>query len=147
MANDLNRYNGFLGNFGSWMNDDFFKDFGKNVFSKLPVKSDMKTDIKETKDAYKVKVDMPGFDKKNIHVNYDNNTLSIVGSRDSFSDESDKDGNTVYSERSYGKFARQYNLPDVDRSKVSAKYENGVLSLNLPKLEEVEDSSTHIEIN
>ncbi|KRM04724.1 MAG: Hsp20/alpha crystallin family protein [Liquorilactobacillus ghanensis] len=146
MANDLNRYNGLLDNLGGWMNDDFFKNFGKNVFSKLPIKGDLKTDIKETKDAYQVKIDMPGFDKKNIHINYDNDVLSIFGRRDSFSDESDKEGNTVYSERSYGEFSRQYNLPDVDRDKVSAKYDNGVLSLTLPKVETVEDSASHIEI-
>lgn len=143
MANDLSRYNGFLGN---WMKDDFFKALGESMVSELPVKADLKTDLKETDEAYQVKIDMPGFDKKNIHVTYDDDTLSIVGRRDTFSDESDKAGNVVYSERSYGEFARQYHLPDVDRDKVAAKYDNGVLSLNLPKLKKVEDSSTHIEI-
>ena len=59
--------------------------------------------------------------------------LSIAVKRDSISDESDKDGNIIASERQTGRFGRQYSLPDVDVDKIEARYENGVLQLTLPK--------------
>lgn len=69
MANDLTRRNNFLDNMMNMrnlMNDDFFSDF-------TPVEDHMKTDIEENDKQYQVKIDMPGFDKKDIHISYTNN--------------------------------------------------------------------------
>ena len=73
MANDLTRRNNFLDNMMNMrnlMNDDFFSDF-------TPVEDHMKTDIEENDKQYQVKIDMPGFDKKDIHISYTNNILTI----------------------------------------------------------------------
>lgn len=142
MANDLTRRNNFLDNMmnmRNWMNDDFFSDLA-------PVADHMKTDIAETEKEYRVKVDMPGFAKKDIHIDYANNILSITGHRDTFSDDADKNGNVLHSERRYGQMSRQYRLPDVDRSAIKARYEDGVLILNLPKLQADNNNDSHIEI-
>ena len=69
MANDLTRRNNFLDNMMNMrnlMNDDFFSDF-------TPVEDHMKTDIEENDKQYQVKFDMPGVDKKDIHISYTNN--------------------------------------------------------------------------
>ncbi len=68
MANELqNRNNLFdsLMNMRNWMNDDFFSNL-------TPVADHMKTDVTEDDKNYTVKIDMPGFDKKDIHINYTN---------------------------------------------------------------------------
>lgn len=143
MANDLTRRNNFLDNMmnmRNWMNDDFFSDLA-------PVADHMKTDISEDDKAYTVKVDMPGFAKKDIHIDYANNILSITGHRDTFSDDADKNGNVLHSERRYGQMSRQYRLPDVDRSAISAHYEDGVLTMSLPKLQADNNNDSHIEID
>ena len=61
--------------------------------------------------------------------------MSINGHRDTMSDHSDKNGNIIASERSYGSVSRQYRLPNVDRDEIKANYKNGVLSIDLPKLQ------------
>ena len=57
----------------------------------------------------------------------------------------DKDGQVIQCERRYGQMSRSYRLPNVDLKKVNAKYNEGVLELDLPKISE-EDSGSHIEI-
>lgn len=143
MANEIQRRGNLfdnLMNMRDWMNDDFFSDL-------TPAADHMKTDVAEDDKAYQVKIDMPGFDKKDIHINYANNILSVTGHRDTFSDESDKKGNILHSERRYGQMSRQYRLPDVDRSKVSAHYENGVLTLDLPKMQASDENDSRIDID
>lgn len=143
MANEIQRRGNLfdnLMNMRDWMNDDFFSDL-------TPAADHMKTDVAEDDKAYQVKIDMPGFDKKDIHINYANNILSVTGHRDTFSDESDKKGNILRSERRYGQMSRQYRLPDVDRSKVSAHYENGVLTLDLPKMQASDENDSRIDID
>ena len=50
-------------------------------------------------------------------------------------------------ERSYGRFSRQYRLPDVDRQQISAKYEDGSLKINLPKSQDLPNNNTKINID
>ena len=143
VANEIQRRGNLfdnLMNMRDWMNDDFFSDL-------TPAADHMKTDVAEDDKAYQVKIDMPGFDKKDIHINYANNILSVTGHRDTFSDESDKKGNILHSERRYGQMSRQYRLPDVDRSKVSAHYENGVLTLDLLKMQASDENDSRIDID
>lgn len=144
MANDLqNRQNDF---FGDWFDGGFFPGLNKAFDSLTPQSGSMKTDVAETDKEYKVKIDLPGFEKKDIHLNYANGILAVTGNRSTFSDVSDDEGNMIHSERSYGQVSRQYRLPSVDRDKISAKYEKGVLSLVLPKISESDHSDSHIEI-
>ena len=140
MANDIERRKNFFDdmmNVRNWMNPSFFDE----------TPNYMKTDISETEKEYRVKVDMPGFNKKDIHISYNNNVLTITGHRDTFADEADKEGNVLHSERSYGQLSRQYRLPDVDIDKVNAKYTDGVLILTLPKLTLNGDGGNRIEID
>lgn len=142
MANELQNRNFFdnLMNMRNWMNDDFFSDL-------TPVANHMKTDVAENDKNYTVKVDMPGFNKKDIHINYANDILTVTGKRDTLDDESDKNGNVLHSERRYGQMSRQYRLPDVERKNIKAHYENGVLTISLPKVQENVEDDGHIEID
>lgn len=147
MANELQkRRDDFFDGLNDWMNDGVFSNLGKAFYSMTPERGAMKTDVKETDHDYQVKIDLPGFDKKDIHLNYANDMLAVTGHRNSFSDDSDKEGNLIHSERTYGQVSRQYHLPDVDKAKITAKYDNGVLTMTLPKLDKAVDNDSHIEI-
>lgn len=143
MANELNnRLNDLM-----QRRDDLFNNFGQSLFNFGSTNEEMKTDISETDKDYKVVVDLPGVDKKDISVDFKNNQLTISAKRDSFSDESDANGNVISSERSYGRFTRSYRFPNVDQDKISAKYETGVLKVVLPKTAEEISNTKRIQID
>lgn len=141
MANEIQRRDNFF-------NDLMHPLFNNDWFDGGLTNNDryMRTDIAETAKDYRVKVDMPGFKKSDISINYANNLLTIDAHRDTFDDVSNKDGNILHSERRYGQMSRSYRLPDVDRDNISAKYEDGVLIITLPKLGDNNNSDSHIEI-
>ncbi len=143
MSNELtNRIN-------NWMEqDDFFSNLGHSFFEGTKsLNQSLKTDIKETNDAYNVKVDIPGISKDDISLSYDSGVLSISAKRDSFEDKSDKDGNIITSERSYGSYSRQYRLPNIIKDQISAKYTAGVLEITLPKSKTDSSPENQIKID
>ncbi|EGF35429.1 low molecular weight heat shock protein [Lactobacillus helveticus MTCC 5463] len=106
----------------------------------------MQSDVAETDKDYTVKIDMPGMNKEDINVNYKDGFLTVVGSRKSFKDTSDKDKNIIHKERSEGRISRSYRLPNIVASEIHAKYDNGVLTITLPKQNAGDDSnSIHID--
>ena len=93
----------------------------------------MRVDVSEANGGYLVKADLPGVPKESIHVDIDGNRVTIRAEVKRESEQ--KEGERVLrSERYYGAFARSFALTDeIDEDKASAKYENGVLELSLPK--------------
>jgi HSP20 family protein len=93
----------------------------------------MRVDVAEADGAYTVKADLPGVPKEAIHVDIDGNRVTIRAEVKRESEQ--KEGERVLrSERYYGQFARSFALADdIDDEKASAKFENGVLELTLPK--------------
>ncbi|HDQ26146.1 MAG TPA: Hsp20/alpha crystallin family protein [bacterium] len=103
-------------------------------------------DIVEEKDKYVVTADVPGLKQEDIKVEIDDSVLSISGERKSERDEKDESGKYRYIERSYGAFERRLILPkDTDAEKVKAKYENGVLRLEIPKTESKKPKEIKVE--
>ena len=91
-------------------------------------------DINESDTEVYLDVDLPGIDKKDIHVEVKNNTLTISGERQD--ERRSEDSQSCRVEKRYGRFERSFTLPDtVNADKVAAEYTNGVLSLTLPKIE------------
>jgi len=92
-------------------------------------------DVVEKDDAYVVSAELPGLDEKNIEVEVSSDVLTIKGEKREEKEEKGK--NTYVSERRYGSFQRSFGLPDsVDRSKIAASFEKGVLKVTLPKTSE-----------
>ncbi len=91
-------------------------------------------DLSETDDAFRIRLDVPGMTKDDIAINLQNNTLTVSGERSS---ERQKDGEEyVRVERAFGTFHRTFTLPDaVDPDRVEATYDEGVLTINVPKTE------------
>jgi HSP20 family protein len=106
---------------------------------------DPEVDIVEDKDKVVVNVDLPGIEKEDIKVSVHDNTLTIKGERKAEKEEKDKNYHRV--ERVYGTFCRSFSLPSmVDGQKIKAAYKNGVLSIDLPKAEEVKPKEIPINV-
>jgi HSP20 family protein len=101
------------------------------------------TDLMETDDAFQLRLDVPGMSKDDIDINLQNGTLTVSGERTS--ERTDEGEEYVRVERAFGTFHRTFSLPDaVDEENIQATYENGVLSIHVPKTEE--SSRRQIEI-
>ncbi|OIP18509.1 MAG: heat-shock protein Hsp20 [Comamonadaceae bacterium CG_4_9_14_3_um_filter_60_33] len=94
---------------------------------------DIRIDVVEKDDAFKVHADLPGVKKEDINVRIDGNRVQIDAEARREKDVKEK-GKLVRSERYYGTVSRVFTLSqEVDDAKAVAKYDNGVLSLDLPK--------------
>ena len=120
--------------------DDFFNDFDENFFGKKNplygkhARNMMKTDVRETDTTYEVDIDLPGFKKEDINVNYENGYLTISTSKGLDKDEKDKEDNYIRRERYAGTLSRSFYVGDaVSEEDIHAKYEDGILKLSVPK--------------
>ncbi len=88
-------------------------------------------DVKETKEAYVLKADLPGLKDEDVEVSLNGNVLTISGKRE---EEHKDEGEQYYAmERSYGSFTRSFSLPNgADGEHVSADLKNGVLTVHIP---------------
>ena len=119
--------------------DEFFRDVAPGFYVKplhgdpLPGPEQIRIDVKETDKAYTVHAEVPGVAKEDIHVSLDGNMVTLQAEVKQ-QDLQTKDEKVLRSERYFGSVARSFQLPqDVDQSQAKAKYENGVLTLTLPK--------------
>ncbi len=113
-----------------------FPDIDKKLYGKH-ARNVMKTDIRETDGGYELVVDLPGFKKDEIQLQLENGYLTISAAKGLDKDETDKEGRYLRRERYAGSMSRSFyvgeNLTEED---VHAKFENGILKLAVPKMEE-----------
>lgn len=114
-----------------WMND--FPTM--NGFWGGTTKNDvMKTDIRETEDAYKVEIDLPGFKKEDVQATLEDGYLTINASKNSTDEEKDDEGRYIRRERFYGSCSRSFYVGEaVTQEDITAKFEEGILNLTIPK--------------
>ena len=105
--------------------------YGKNA------KNLMKTDVRELEDHYEVDVDVPGFKKDEVNAVLDNGYITISASKGLDKSETDKKtGKFLRQERYAGALSRSFYVGDeYEQSEIGARFENGILSLNIPKKE------------
>lgn len=102
-------------------------------------------DISETKTHYLIKAELPEVEKEDVDVSIENGILTISGERHFESDEETETRHRI--ESMYGRFSRSFTLPsDVDEAKISANSRNGVLKVQLPKVEEVPESKVRVSV-
>ncbi|MDX8403344.1 MAG: Hsp20/alpha crystallin family protein [Mariprofundaceae bacterium] len=101
-------------------------------------------DIRETDDALRVQAELPGVDKKDVHLDVKDGVLTLSGERRYEKDVNE--GNAHRIERAYGKYSRSFSLPrNVDAEKVSATMKDGVLEVKLPKRESAKPKAITIK--
>ena len=124
--------------------DDLFEDFPfrslENVDRKLYGKHagrEMLTDVKEHENHYAVEIDLPGFKKDEIKLELNEGYLTITASKGVDEEEKNKQGRIVRQERYSGVMQRTYYVGEqIKAEDIKAKYEDGVLKLEIPKVEE-----------
>lgn len=136
----MNRPNSF-----SRLFDEFFTPF-VNFDTRLPAVESvgLRVDISEKDGKILIDADLPGIVKEDIRVDVKGKLLTLGGERKS--DEEVKEDNCYRRERRYGKFERTFSLPfEVEPESVSARYENGVLHLEIPKPQEQQQKRIEIQ--
>ena len=128
--------------------DEFERRFFSNPFGFFGgnALSEFRTDITDAGDAYLLEADLPGFNKKDIHLDVNGDMLTVRAERRSNREEKDEHSRVIRSERAYGSYRREFDLSGVDADGITAKYEDGVLKLNLPKKEAALPASRTLEI-
>jgi len=126
--------------------DEFEKHFFDDNFFGSRALAEFKTDITDEGNAYQLKADLPGFRKEDIHLDVEEDTLIISAERHSENEEKDKKGKFVRCERSYGSYARSFDVSGIKVDGITAKYDDGVLTLTMPKRDVEVKSSKHLEI-
>ena len=116
--------------------------YGKNV-SRL-----MKTDVRETEKTYELDIDLPGFKKDEIQIELKDGYLTVSAKKGLDKDEEDKKGKYIRKERYTGALSRTFYLgEEIREEEIKAKFENGILSVSIPKEEEKKvEGPKHISI-
>lgn len=128
--------------------DRLFEDF----MEKFPARSELgsqiwnpEIDVRETETEIVVEAELPGIDQKDVNVSIKDNVLTLKGEKKMEKEE--KEANYYRAERTYGSFMRSFSLPTlVVADKVGARYRNGVLTVTLPKAEEVKPKEIPVEV-
>ena len=124
--------------------DSWFNNFSSEFPTLFNEYSEWKPrfEVLNADDAYRLRADLPGLDKKNVDIEITEDILTIKGER-----KNDQINQNDYSEFTYGKFSRSFNLPDdVKHDSIKASMKDGVLALEIPRMEKVNPKVKRISI-
>ena len=130
--------------------DEFFKEVAPGFFIKplhgdpVPGASQIRIDVSENDQAFTVRAEIPGVNKQDIHVSVEGSIVTL--SAEIRQHDAEREGEKLLrSERYYGSVSRSFQLPaDIDAAQAKAKYDNGILTLTLPK--KLNNSSQRLNI-
>ena len=120
--------------------NDFFEDFSRPVRRAArvmnPIPSAMKTDIKENDKGYKLFIDLPGYAKDDVKAELKEGYLVVSAENTAENNEEDEDGKYIRRERLYGSCQRSFYVgKDLEKEDIKAKFDNGTLTIEIPKKE------------
>ena len=126
---------------------DLFDEMERSMFpaqqqNRLPA---FRTDILDEGDHYLLEADLPGFQKGDIDLHLEDGVLTITAKHQETSEQK-QEGKYICRERRVGSYARSFDMSGIQEDAISAAYENGVLTLKLPKQGEVVPQSRKITI-
>lgn len=124
--------------------DNFEKKFFGSTNATLPA---FRTDIRDQGDKFLLEAELPGFNKEDIQLDLNDNILTIKAQHKEDSEQKDKNGDYIRRERRYGSFARTFDVTGIDEHAITASYENGILTLALPKQVPAQPERRQIAIN
>lgn len=121
-------------------NYDLFDDVFDNNFWPFRNNNLMRTDIEEKDGKYIMKTELPGFNKEDIKMSLKDGTLRIAANHSENNDEKDKKGNVIRQERYAGSMERSFYVgKNVKESDIHASYKDGVLTIEVPDMKQVEN--------
>ncbi len=124
---------------------DVMNSFFNNSFlEQASTTAKMRADIKQTDNEYIIEAEMPGFDKSNIKLELKNNYLTISASKED--DNEELEDGYLRRERRTGQVSRSFYVEGINQTDISAKYDNGILEITLPKKQKEEEPENIIEI-
>lgn len=129
--------------------EEFEKRFFGRGFDRFMTDHDvmaLRTDITDEGDRYVLEADLPGFAKESIALDLNGDILTIRAERSSKNESKDDENRVIRCERSYGSYERQFDVSGIDLDGIKSRYENGVLTLTLPKKEQAAPETRHLEI-
>ena len=125
------------------MFDRWMAPFDRDFFSRMDPflasthKELMRTDIKENGEGYELEVDLPGYKKEDVTVSLENGYLTITASKGLEEENKDKKGHIIRQERYSGTLSRSFYVGEnITHEEIRGKYENGVLTICVPKKDE-----------
>jgi HSP20 family protein len=130
----------FVKSFHDVFNDDFFAPLKSNTHH-------FQTDIRENEQAYIIESELPGFNKEDIEVDYNNKYLTIKATRNHEGNQEEQNNQIIRRERYYGEFVRRFYVENIKDDSITANFENGVLKLEIPKKDKEAVASKKITIN
>ena len=112
-----------------------FPDVDRVLYGKHAAR-EMKTDVREHEDSYEIDMDLPGFKKDQIKLELEQGYLTVSAAKGLDKDETDKKGTVIRQERYAGAMQRSFYVGEsLTEEDIKARFENGVLSLTVPKAE------------
>ena len=103
-------------------------------------------EISEDDEAYTINAELPGIDKKDVHIEVKDGVLTLRGERKHEHEE--KEDGYFRTERSYGSFERSFALPEAaDEEKIKASFNDGILTVTLPKGEVAKPKQIEVKVN
>ena len=134
----------FQNNLNRFFDDEFW---GFNGMNKSPNLAQVPVNIRETDKTYELELSAPGLQKQDFHLNLEGDTLTISAEHAEENRKEDKSEGWFRKEFKKGQFTRTFNLDDtVDASKITARYQGGILYLSIPKKEHAQKVTRSIEI-
>lgn len=126
---------------------DFFNEMQRQLMHnfKMDGQSTFRTDITDQGNQYVLEAELPGFNKEDIDIEVENNQLTIRAQHQ-ISTEENKN-NYIRRERQYGSFVRSFDVSNIDSENIQAEYQNGILTLVLPKKNPSESQRKRIDIH
>lgn len=129
--------------------DDFFDSFFNEEFF-TPMRSldnrfgGFKVDVSDQGDKYLIEADLPGMDKENVKIEYDNKYLTISASREDSKEITEN--NYIRKERQCGEYRRSFFIDNIQSEDIEATFRNGVLKIELKKKPQITGTNRYIEI-
>jgi HSP20 family protein len=136
--------------FDRFFTGSLFGPFGAGIPEAQPLRQRFggmmpKVDVSETDREIQIVAELPGLKQDDVELIQEDDLLTLRGQASESREEKEKQYHLT--ERSYGRFERSFRLPEtVDHERISAKFENGLLTVTLPKSERAEKAAKRIEI-
>ncbi len=125
-----------------------FKAFDEPFFREIAGYSGggFKVDVKENEKDYELTAELPGLTKEDVSLDYTDGYLTISANKTQSKDEGDEKSGYIRRERSFGSMSRSFYIDNIDKTKATAGFKDGVLTVRLPKMTETQPSRHEIKI-